>query len=254
MQVGHLRGYVEFEERGLDYSRLVMGSWDVPGRCDIRTLTYVINAHLQRHGTYHSWFDYKDEKNVIRHTIKNARDIRFAPKEHGVLTQPEWRDLILSTPDPLQWDCFRFGVVQHAEYFSLFAAVDHLHCDPMLIAGMYVECIMNYHALLEGKAPVALGPTGSHEGFCGREVARADAMTLESPEVRRWIEYAENNGGSLPDFPLPLGDQSIPCGGDIHVEKLLGQEERLNSRPSASGRVPGSAVVCLPARPWLNTS
>ena len=35
----------------------------------------------------------------------------------------------------------------------------------MLIAGMYVEFIMNYNALLEGKAPVALGPTGSHEDF-----------------------------------------------------------------------------------------
>jgi hypothetical protein len=247
MQVGHLRGYVEFKERGLDYSRAVMGSWDVPGRCDIRTLTYVINAHLQRHGTYHSWFDYKDEKNVIRHTIKNARDIRFVPKEHGVLTQPEWRDLILSTPDPLQWDCFRFGVIQHEEHFSLFAVVDHLHCDPMLIAGMYVECIMNYNALLEGKAPVTLGPTGSHEDFCGREVARADAMTLESPEVRRWIEFAENNGGSLPDFPLPLGDQSIPCGGDIHVEKLLGQEDTAKFEAicqRAGARFSGGLFAC----------
>ena len=36
------------------------------------------------------------------------------------------------------------------------------------------------------------------------------ALTLDSPEVRRWIEFAEDNGGSLPDFPLPLGDLSIP--------------------------------------------
>jgi hypothetical protein len=45
MQAQHLRGFCEFADRGLDYSRLVMGSWDRPGRCDIRALTFVINAH-----------------------------------------------------------------------------------------------------------------------------------------------------------------------------------------------------------------
>ena len=39
MQAQHLRGFCEFAARGLDYSRLVVGSWDTPGRCDIRTFT-----------------------------------------------------------------------------------------------------------------------------------------------------------------------------------------------------------------------
>jgi hypothetical protein len=225
MQVGHLRGFVEFGDRGLDYSRTITGCWDMPGRCDVRAMTYVINAHLQRHATYHSWFEYKDAKNIVRHTIENPRDIRFAATEYGVLTQPEWQDLIMATPGPLQWDCFRFGIIQHADYFTLFGFVDHLHCDPMLIAGMYVEFLMNYNSLLEGKAPVALSPAGRHDDFCVREAECSSAMTLDSPEVRKWIEFAESNGGSLPDFPLPLGDQSIPCGGDIHVERLLGHEQ-----------------------------
>jgi hypothetical protein len=225
MQGGHLRGFVEFKERGLDYSRAVMGSWDVPGRCDIRAMTYVINAHVRRHATYHSWFEYNDAKNIVRHTIKNPRDIQFVAKEHGVLTQQGWQDLVLSTPDPLQWDCFRFGIVQHEDRFSLYAVVDHLHCDPMLIAGLYVEILMNYNALLEGKAPVTLPPAASYDDFCMRENEIVSAMTLDSPEVRKWIEFAEANGGSLPDFPLPLGDQSIPCGGDVHVERLLDQNQ-----------------------------
>jgi hypothetical protein len=225
MQGGHLRGFVEFKERGLDYSRAVMGSWDVPGRCDIRAMTYVINAHVRRHATYHSWFEYNDAKNIVRHTIKNPRDIQFVAKEHGVLTQQGWQDLVLSTPDPLQWDCFRFGIVQHEDRFSLYAVVDHLHCDPMLIAGLYVEILMNYNALLEGKAPVTLPPAASYDDFCMRENEIVSAMTLDSPEVRKWIEFAEANGGSLPDFPLPLGDQSIPCGGDVHVERLLDEKQ-----------------------------
>src|SRR5687768_6313359 len=47
MQAGHLRGHVEYATKGFDYSRVVMGSWDVPGRCDVRTMSYVINTHLR---------------------------------------------------------------------------------------------------------------------------------------------------------------------------------------------------------------
>lgn len=225
MQAGHLRGYVEFRERGLDYSRTVMGSWDVPGRCDIRAMTYVINAHLRRHATYHSWFEYKEAKHIVRHTIQDPRDIQFVAKEYGVMTQLEWRDHVLATPDPLQWDCFRFGVIQYEHRFALYAVVDHLHCDPMLIASFYVEILMNYNALREGKAPVALPPATSYDEFCTQESQYVSRMTLQSPEVRKWIEFAAANSGTLPDFPLPLGNQSMACGGDVHVRRLLSPEQ-----------------------------
>ena len=52
MQAGHLRGFVEFRERGLDYSRAIMGSWELPGRCDIRAMTYVLSAHVRRHARH----------------------------------------------------------------------------------------------------------------------------------------------------------------------------------------------------------
>ena len=248
MQAGHLRGYVEFGERGLDYSRTVMGSWDVPGRCDIRAMTYVINAHLRRHTTYHSWFEYRDAKHIVRHTIQDPRDIQFVAKEHGVMTQLEWRDHVLATPDPLQWDCFRFGIIQHEHHFALYAVVDHLHCDPMLIASFYVEILMNYNALLEGKAPVTLPPAASYDDFCMRESQCVSGMTLESPEVRKWIEFAEANGGTLPDFPLPLGDHAIPCGGDVHVRRLLSakQTARLETICQQAGvRFSGGLFACV---------
>ena len=201
-----------------------MGSWDVPGRCDIRAMTYVINAHLRRHATYHSWFKYNDAKHIVRHTIQDPRDIQFVAKEYGVMTQIEWRDHVLATPDPLQWDCFRFGIIQYEDRFALYAVIDHLHCDPTLIGGFYVEILMNYNALVEGRAPVTLPPAISYDEFCMRESQCVSGMTLESPEVRKWIEFAEANGGTLPDFPLPLGDQS-PRGGDVHVRRLLGPEQ-----------------------------
>lgn len=58
---------------------------------------------------------------------------------------------MLSTPDPLQWDCFRFGLIQYENHCTFFAIVDHLHCDPALITGLYVEVLTNYQSLVAGK-------------------------------------------------------------------------------------------------------
>ena len=247
MQAGHLRGFVDFGKRGLDYSRAVMGSWDVPGRCDIRTMTYVINVHIRRHATYHSWFEYHDAKHIVRHTIMNPRDIEFVAKEYGVMTPLEWQDHALATPDPLQWDCFRFGIIQYEDHFALYAVVDHLHCDPMLIAAFYLEILLNYNALLEGKAPVALPPAASYDEFCMQESQCVSGMTLDSPEVRKWIEFAEANSGTLPDFLLPLGEQSKLSGGDVHVRRLLGPEDTAQFEAicqRAGTRLSGGVFAC----------
>lgn len=46
------------------------------------------------------------------------------------------------------------------------------------------------------------------------------ALTVDSPEVRAWIDFAEINNGTFPEFPLPLGDPSVrllkagTCGAD----------------------------------------
>lgn len=248
MQAGHLRGYVDYKERGLDYSRLVMGSWEIPGKCDIRAMTHVINAHIRRHETYRSWFEYKDAKNIVRHKITNPRDIQLVAVRHGELTQQEWRDLVISTPDPLQWDCFQFGLIQHENHCSLFAIVDHLHCDPAVVSSLYVEILTNYRALEEGKPPLVMPTPGSHDDFCIRESQISANMTLDSPEVRKWIEWAESNGGGLPDFPLPLGEQTKSCGGDIMVEQLMTAEQTAKFERNciaADARFSGGLFGCV---------
>lgn len=248
MQAGHLRGYVDYAERGLDYSRLVMGSWEIPGKCDIRTMTHVINAHARRHETYRSWFEYNGPKDIVRHKIQNPRDIQLAPVQHGEMTQPEWRELVLSTPTPLEWDCFRFGLIQHENHCSLFAIVDHLHCDPAVVSSLYVEILTNYRALLEGKPPLVMAEPGSHDDFCIREAKTSAEVTVDSPNVRKWIEFAENNRGGLPEFPLPLGEQTLTAGGDIMIEKLLTPEQTAKFEArciAAQARFSGGLFGCV---------
>ncbi|OBH55735.1 acyltransferase [Mycobacterium colombiense] len=248
MQEAHLRGFSRYAARGLDYARLVIGTGDEPGRCDVRTMSYVINSHLRRHKTYHSWFGYEDAESIVRHTIVDPADIEFVPIRQGNMTPSEWHQFVLSTPDPVEWDCFRFGVIQHDDHFTIFSIVDHLHCDPTIIAGLYTEIVMNYRVLVAGRALVQVPPAASHDDFCIREQQHVSSLNLDSAEVRRWIEFAENNGGTLPDFPLPLGDLSQATGGDLVVERLMDQEQtaEFESRCIAAGaRVSGGLFACI---------
>lgn len=248
MQEAHLRGFSRYAALGLDYARLVIGSGDEPGRCDVRVMSFVINSHLRRHKTYHSWFEYEDAERIVRHTIDDPADIEFVPIRHDEMAPNEWHQFVLATPDPVQWDCFRFGIIQRADHFTFFSIVDHLHCDPTIIAGVYAEIVMNYRALARGAAPVQLPPPASHDDFCMREKQQVSALTVDSPAVRKWIEFAEHNGGTLPDFPLPLGDLSKGTGGDLVVGRLMNQEQTAAFESlctQAGARFSGGLFACV---------
>lgn len=182
----------------------------MPGQCDIRVLTYVINTHLRRHDTYHSWFEFTADDRVLRHKISNPTDIRCVPIEHGEMAADAWREHILATPSPLQWDCFRFAIIQRADHFTFCFVIDHLYIDAQFIGAISAEFYLMYQALLAGGAPVALPAAGSYEDYCVRQHEHTSALTLDSPQVRAWIDYFENNDGTLPDCPVSLGDGSGP--------------------------------------------
>ena len=190
---------------------LLISSWDIAGQCDIRAMTYVINAHLRRHDTYRSWFEHTDADHIVRHTISDATDIELVPTPHGKMTPAEWLSHILATPNPLQWDCFRFVLIQRSDHFTFFVCVDHLHSDAVSLSVAFAEIHMMYDALVDGGRPVRLAEPGSYHDYCVRERAFLSALTLESLEMRQWIEFAEYNGGTFPGFPLPLGDELAPA-------------------------------------------
>jgi mycolipenoyl-CoA---2-(long-chain-fatty acyl)-trehalose mycolipenoyltransferase / long-chain-acyl-CoA---trehalose acyltransferase len=247
MQAQHLRGFSEYAARGLDYSRLFIVTSDAAGQCDIRAMSYVINLHLRRHDTYRSWFEYTDVEHIVRRTIQDPADIEFVPTDHGELTPAELRDHILATPDPLHWDCFTFGIIQGADHFTLYVSIDHLHVDAQFMGVVLMELHMMYAALVAGGAPIALPNPGSHDDYCVRQRGDTSALTLESPQVRAWTEFAENNSGTLPDFPLPLGDRSVPCAGSMLTVELMDEQQtaQFESACMAAGaRFIGGVFAC----------
>jgi hypothetical protein len=225
MQGQHIQGTYEQQAKGLDYSRLLIATCELPGRCDIRAMSYVINAHIRRHDTYRSWFECDDKNEIVRRTMEDPADIQFVASKHGQMSTEELHELILSTKGPLEWDCFSFGVVQTKDSYAFYVAIDHLHMDAMFIPVIIMEFHLMYLALVGGNAPLALPDAGSYDAFCVRQHEYTTALTLESPEVKAWIELAEANDGTFADFPLPLGDSTKPSQADLLTVQLMDEEQ-----------------------------
>lgn len=223
-QAQHLRAYRSHVARGTEMARLTIPAWNIPGRCDVRAMTYVINAYLRRHDTYRSRFELTDDDRVVRRTLRSPKDIKMVATDLGEKSATEWREHILSTPGPLQWDCFRFGIIQRADHFTFFMTVDHVHVDAMFMGLAFVELHMMYAALIGGGAPIPLPEAGSYDDYCVRQRAFTSTLTADSPQVRKWMNFAQRNNGSMPQFPLPLGDPSVRCAGDLLTVDLMDDE------------------------------
>ena len=248
MQGQHLRNYCERTAAGLNFSRQIIATCEVPGKCEIPAMNHAVNAYLRRHDTFRSWFEHTGDGEFIRHTVSDPTDIEFAPVEHGEMTVDQIHAHVVSIPNPLEWGCFTFGIIQSESHFTFFAAMDHVHGDATLIGTTMMEANGMYTALSGGGETLALPDAGSFDDFCTREREYTSTLTVDSPEVRAWIDFAENNEGGFPEFPLPLGDPQDSHSSDMTSELLMdtAQTERFESACAAAGaRFVGGLFACL---------
>jgi hypothetical protein len=248
MQGQHLRNYSDRTAAGLNFSRQIIASCDASGECDIAAMDVALNAYLRRHDTFRSWFEHTSDDQFVRHTITDPADIEFEPINHGTMTEDEIRAHVVGIPNPLEWGCFTFGIVQREGHFTFFVAMDHVHGDATLIGTTMMEANGMYAALSSGGEPLQLPDAGSYADFCVREREFTSTLTVDSPGVNAWIDYAENNNGSFPEFPLPLGNPSESTSSDMASELLLdpAQTERFESACNAAGaRFVGGLFACL---------
>ena len=247
MQAQHIRGICEQREKGLDYSRLMVVSCEFSGQCDLRAMSYVINSHLRRQDTYRSWFEY-DQGQIVRRTMEDPADIEFRAVSQGELTLDEVRDLVVSTPDPLSWDCFRFGVIQGQDKFTLWASIDHVHIDATIVTVTLLEFYMTYNALVAGGGPLSLPEPGSYSEFCQQRFDYAMSLDAQSPEIAAWKQFMDSNNRSYPDFPLPLGDASVPSGSEMVTMSIMDNEQMARFESAcvdAGARFIGGVFACF---------
>ena len=248
MQRQHLRNYCDRTDAGLNFSRQIIASCEVAGRCDLAAMDHAVNAYLRRHDTFRSWFERTDTGDFVRHALHDPADIEFVPVDQGHLTADEIREHAVGIPSPLEWGCFTFGIVQHDEHFTFFAAMDHVHGDATLIGTTMMEANGMYSALSSGGDALVLPDAGSFDDFCIREREYTSELTVDSPGVRTWIDFAQNNADGFPEFPLPLGNPNKATASDMtsHVLMDAAQTERFEAACSAAGaRFVGGLFACL---------
>ena len=133
-------------------------------------------------------------------------------------------------------------------YFTFFAAMDHVHGDATLIGTTMLEANGMYSALSGTGQALTLPDAGSFDDFCVREREYTSELTQDSPGVRAWIDFAEENAGGFPEFPLPLGNPNESTSSDMtsHVLMDPAQTERFESACTAAGaRFVGGLFACL---------
>lgn len=245
-QEQHLRAFRACEQRHEEMARLLIVVWDEPGRCDLRTMSRVVTAHLRRHDTYHSWFEERDGA-IVRHVLPDPAAIQMEPIAIGPVRATDWQQHVMATASPFAWDCFRFGVLQRTDGFTCFASIDHLHADATVIAFLMAEIHAEYRAMLDGDTPARPSPPGRYLDYCISQRQRAAATTLADPEVTEWIAFLRRNHGRMPPFPLPLGVLEDRCLAEYLHADILDDAgaAALESACHASGaRMIGGLLAC----------
>lgn len=245
-QSQHLQYYRRQTSLGRDVPRLCIGVWEIAGVCDVDAMTQAINTHVRRHDTYHDRFAFGGNDEIHRYVIDDPQTITLAPTDHGMMTPPQIRKLLLDTPDPLQWDCFTFGIIQGEDRFTVYIAIDHLRADGMSAGVIFLDIQTAYFTTLQN-GPVALAPAASHRDFCTNQRAFTATLDEESPQIQSWRAFVDANGGELPQFPLELGEATADTPGAIDVFDLIDDEQgqRFEAACRAAGaRFSGGVFAC----------
>jgi hypothetical protein len=245
-QAQHVRVAHYAKTMGRQLPRLMVVAWDIPGVCDIPAMTAAINAHVRRHDTYHNWFEFEND-NVVRRTIEDPDVIDFVPVSFGNMSASQIRThAMTTTPETLAWDSFTFGAIQHSEYFTVYASVDHLHIDGISGSLIFLDLHLTYESWRRA-TPTTLPPAGSYCDYTARQRAQLAGLTLSSPQIRGWIDFAHQNDGDWPSFPLPLGDTHTNNKGDFLTVDVLdaAETESFDTVCRAAGaRFSGGVLAC----------
>jgi hypothetical protein len=247
-RIRHLRAAYQSKSMGMQLPRLMVVAWEMPGICDIAAMTATINAHVRRNDAYHDWFEFEDGA-IVRRMIDNPEVIDFVPTDFGIMDTEEIRTHALTTtPETLQWDCFTFGVVQHAQSFTFYASVDHLHIDGMSAGLIFFDIQLMYQHLSQTGAEAAVLPeVASYRSYAARQHEKVASLTLSSPGIQRWLEFARDTQGDWPTFPLPVDDAATSDRGDFLTVDLMdaAQTASFESACHAAGaRFSGGVLAC----------
>jgi hypothetical protein len=111
---------------------------------------------------------------------------------------------------------------------------------------IFLDIHLMYQSLRQA-TPATLPQVGSYCDYTVRQRQEMASLTLSSPQIKDWIEFAQDTGGDWPSFPLPLGDTWSNNKGDFLTVDLLdaAQTKSFDTVCRATGvRFSGGVLAC----------
>ncbi|MCL6735892.1 condensation domain-containing protein [Streptomyces neyagawaensis] len=209
--------------------------FDVPGRLDTGAMATALDKWIRRHPTLLTWFAVETAAmgadalpRLRRHALNPETEtlsplldpVSLGSYGSGSAVRDHLVKLFDNGTDPLRWPPFVAGAVVRDDGTpsTVFFAVDHTHSDGFSVVLVFDELRTLYEAELSG-IEAELPAVGSYVDYCALDRERSAAITVDSPEVRRWVEFYL--AGPPPTFPLDIGVEpgktypSIPLEMDL---------------------------------------
>ena len=151
---------------------------------------------------------------------------------NGIELARRIEELFNSEAGPLGWPGYVCATVSRPGSTTVHLAADHSLMDGYSgfltayeIHTLYAAALRASDARPDENSPATaplLPPAPSYLDFAEAERAAADALTADHDTIARWRRFLTENGGRLPEFPVPVNNMSgTPAAQPGHYTVLL---------------------------------
>ena len=201
VQENHLRRIRAHQRAGRPRSPWLGFAFDLPGRLDTRAMAAALDIWVDRHRSLLSWFSADATGALHRHSVGSVTMTPVDVETPDDIAEHLGRRFDEGT-DPFQWPPFVVVAILRAESSTIHYAVDHTHTDGVSLMMVFSELRAIYRAVTTG-TELTLPDAGSPVEAAAVERERAAELTLDSPELREWLDIWEPD--RQPSFPLDVG-------------------------------------------------
>ena len=187
---------------------------------------------VERHPTLRTVFSTDDDGRPRLHEIADAVEPVWAGHDVGPLgTRATLQKVVDDACSPLARPSHRLCLIEPADGpVVVVVAADHAHVDAWSLPLLARD-------LVDGLADVRAGrPAGTGRAAAAAFVEHTRELAARPPAppgvVERWEQILADGGGTMPVFPLPLGDLGTPVPETVTTEDVLDADglERLEAR------------------------
>lgn len=198
------------------------------------------SAVVARHGTLHTTFSHDSGELALRETqLAHGDWVEHPPTDAAEGPRDVLRRVLDETCRPFGAPSHRLCVVAPDGGDDprpvVVIAGDHSHLDMWSLLVLLRDLRTCVADAVAGRSPGSdLAPAPS---FAAHTLLLEQHDATPDWVVRRWAEVLEDGRGSLPTFPLPLGDVSAPRSEVVEVRDVLdpAQLETLEKRAADVG-------------------